>query len=342
MRVLVTGHLGYLGTVMVPALVAAGHEVTGLDSGLFEKAVLGPAPDDPPLVRVDLRDVTEADLAGQDAVIHLAALSNDPLGSLAPELTYAINHEASSRLARVAREAGVQRFLYASTCSVYGASGTDDAIGEDAPMRPVTPYAESKVRVEDDLVALADDHFTPVMLRNATAFGFSPRLRCDIVLNNLVGHAVLTGRILVMSDGTPWRPLVHAADIASAFVAALEAPRDTVHAQAFNIGSDANNVRVSEVAEAVARAVPSATVEITGEAGGDPRSYRVDFAKVTQALPQWRAAWSIDDGAQELVAAYREHGLTTEAFQRTFTRLAWLQDRQERGELDETMRTQPA
>ncbi|MDO9457691.1 NAD(P)-dependent oxidoreductase [Nocardioides sp.] len=342
MRVLVTGHLGYLGTVMVPVLTAAGHEVTGLDSGLFEAAVLGPAPADPPAIRVDLRDVGEADLSGFDAVIHLAALSNDPLGSLAPELTYDINHHASSRLARLAREAGVSRFLYASTCSVYGASGTDDVLGEDAPMRPVTPYAESKVRVEDDLVALADDDFTPVSLRNATAFGFSPRLRGDIVLNNLVGHAVLSDRILVMSDGTPWRPLVHAADIASAFLAALEAPREVVHAQAFNIGSDANNVRVSQVAEAVAEAVPTATVEITGEAGGDPRSYRVDFAKVTRALPAWSAQWSIADGARELVDAYRQHGLTREAFDRRFTRLAWLQDRQQRGELDPELREQPA
>lgn len=338
MRVLLTGHQGYLGTVMNPVLAEAGHDVVGLDSGLFADAVLGSLPGDPPTLAVDLRDVTEADLAGFDAVVHLAALSNDPLGSLAPELTYDINHHAASRLARLAREAGVRRFLYASTCSVYGASGTDDVLGEDAPMRPVTPYAESKVRVEDDLVDLADDHFTPVMLRNATAFGFSPRLRSDIVLNNLTAHAVLSDRILVMSDGTPWRPLVHAADIATAFLAALEAPRDAVHAQAFNIGSDANNVRVSQVAEAVAEAVPSATVEITGEAGGDPRSYRVDFAKVTAALPEWRAAWSIADGAAELVEAYRRLGLTSEAFERTFTRLAWLRDRQERGELDGEMR----
>ncbi len=338
MRVLVSGHQGYLGTVMVPTLVAAGHEVHGLDTGLFAASVLGPAPDDPPGLRRDLRDVTVADLAGFDAVIHLAALSNDPLGSLVPELTYDINHHASSRLARLAKDAGVGRFLYASTCSVYGASGTSEALTEEAPMRPVTPYAESKVRVEDDLVALADDDFTPVMLRNATAFGFSPRLRSDIVLNNLVGHAVLDDKILVMSDGTPWRPLVHAADIATAFAEALVAPREAVHAQAFNIGSDANNVQVSQIAEAVAVAVPSAELVITGETGGDPRSYRVDFAKVGAALPRWRAQWSIADGAQELVDAYRKHGLTHEAFTERFTRLAVLRRRQELGEIDDEMR----
>ncbi|MGH3470288.1 MAG: NAD-dependent epimerase/dehydratase family protein, partial [Thermocrispum sp.] len=201
MRVLLTGHQGYLGTVMAPVLTAAGHEVTGLDSGLFAGCVLGPQPNDPPGIAADLRDVELADLAGIDAVVHLAALSNDPLGALDPELTHDINHRASVRLARLARDAGVRRFLYASTCSVYGASGGDDVLDEDAPLRPVTPYAESKVRVEDDLAVLADDFFTPVFLRNATAFGFSPRLRCDIVLNNLVGHALLANEVRVLSDG---------------------------------------------------------------------------------------------------------------------------------------------
>ncbi|NUS87465.1 MAG: SDR family oxidoreductase, partial [Streptomyces sp.] len=229
MRVLLTGHQGYLGTVMAPVLSAAGHEVVGLDAGLFADCVLGPAPADPAGHRVDLRDVTAEHVAGVDAVIHLAALSNDPLGALAPDLTYDINHHASVRLARLARDAGVRRFLYASTCSVYGAAGGDDLVAEDAPLRPVTPYAESKVRVEDDLHALSDGDFSPVFMRNATAFGYSPRLRADIVLNNLVGHALLSGEVLVLSDGTPWRPLVHAADIARAFAAALVAPREAVH-----------------------------------------------------------------------------------------------------------------
>ncbi|MEV1200397.1 NAD-dependent epimerase/dehydratase family protein [Microbispora rosea] len=338
MRLLLTGHQGYLGTVMAPVLAEAGHEVVGLDSGLFADCVLGPPPADPETYAVDLRDVRPEHLAGFDAVVHLAALSNDPLGSLAPELTYDINHHASSRLARLARDAGVRRFLYASTCSVYGASGGDDLLDEDAPLRPVTPYAESKVRVEDDLTALADDDFTPVFMRNATAFGFSPRLRADIVLNNLVGHACLSGEVRVLSDGTPWRPLVHARDIAEAFAAALAAPREAVHAKAFNVGTERNNLTVAEIAAEVVEAVPGATLVITGEAGADPRSYRVDFSRIRAALPGYEARWSVKDGAVELVDAYREYGLTKEDFERRFTRLARLSDRREAGAVDSSLR----
>ncbi|MFJ2766276.1 NAD-dependent epimerase/dehydratase family protein [Streptomyces sp. NPDC087300] len=338
MRVLLTGHQGYLGTVMAPVLTAAGHEVVGLDSGLFADCVLGPAPADPPGPRVDLRDVTAEHVAGVDAVIHLAALSNDPLGSLAPELTYDINHHASVRLARLAREAGVKRFLYASTCSVYGAAGGDELVTEDAPLRPVTPYAESKVRVEDDLHALADDDFTPVYMRNATAFGYSPRLRADIVLNNLVGHALLSGEVLVLSDGTPWRPLVHAADIAAAFTAALSAPREAVHDRPFNIGSETNNVTVAEIAEQVADAVPGAKVRITGENGADPRSYRVDFARFRAAIPGFACEWTVKRGALELAEAYQKHGLTKESFEQRFTRLAVLRAGSESGAVDDTLR----
>ncbi|MFD9892264.1 NAD-dependent epimerase/dehydratase family protein [Amycolatopsis sp. NPDC059027] len=338
MRVLLTGHKGYLGTVMAPVLAAAGHQVVGLDSGLFEGCLLGPAPDDPAGYQVDLRDVTAQHLSDVDAVIHLAALSNDPLGSLAPGLTYDINHHASVWLARLAKDAGVERFLYASTCSVYGASGGDGLVDEDAPLRPVTPYAESKVRVEDDVREIADDHFTPVFMRNATAFGYSPRLRADIVLNNLTAHAHLSGEVLVLSDGTPWRPLVHAKDIARAFAAALDAPKEAVHAKAFNIGTEKNNVTVAEIAQEVVEAVPGSTLRITGEAGADPRSYRVDFSRFRAAVPGFDCDWSVKDGAVELIDAYRRFELSKEDFERKFTRLAWLKDRSEDGLIDDTLR----
>ncbi|GAA1479676.1 SDR family oxidoreductase [Gordonia sinesedis] len=337
MRVLVTGHQGYLGTVMVPVLKAAGHEVIGLDNGYFADCVLGPAPTDPKALSVtDLRDVTPQDLAGIDAVIHLAALSNDPLGSLAPEITHDINHHGSVRLAKAAKAAGVSRFLYASTCSVYGAAG-DGLVNEDAPLRPVTPYAESKVRVEGDVTDIADSGFTPVFLRNATAFGFSPRLRADIVLNNLVGHAVLTGEVLVLSDGTPWRPLVHAADIAQAFLTCLTAPAEVVGCQAYNVGTEQNNLTVAEIAQHVVDAVPGSTLRITGEAGADTRSYRVDFAKARTDLG-YEAQWTVPRGAAELATAYREYGLTDDDFTKRFTRLPQLEKLRSEGVLDESMR----
>jgi nucleoside-diphosphate-sugar epimerase len=310
--------------------------VIGLDSGFFADCVLGSAPTDPPGIRVDLRDVTVEQLQGFEAVIHLAALSNDPLGALAPEITYDINHHASVRLARLAKEAGVRRFLYASTCSVYGAAG-EELVTETAPLRPLTPYARSKVRVEDDVAALADDSFSPVFLRNATAFGFSPRLRADIVLNNLVGYAVLTGEVRVLSDGTPWRPLVHARDIASAFLLALEAPISKIHCAAYNVGSESNNLTVAEIAQSVVDVVPGAKLRITGETGADPRSYRVDFSAFRTALG-FQAAWTIPDGAAELYKEYISARLTEHDFAKKFTRLAHLETLQATGVLDDSMR----
>lgn len=338
MRVLVTGHQGYLGSVLVPRLRTAGHEVVGLDSALFSDCVLGAHPEDPPGLTRDLRDVTPESLSGLDAVIHLGALSNDPLGSLDPELTYEINYRASVRLARLARDAGVGRFLYASTCSVYGASGGDELINEDAPLRPVTPYAESKVWVEDELAELADVDFSPVFLRNATAFGFSPRLRADIVLNNLVGHAYLSGEVRVLSDGTPWRPLVHTQDIADAFTAALTARRTAVHCRAFNVGTEANNLTVAEIAGEVVDAVPGSTLVITGESGSDPRSYRVDFSRIRAALKDYQAVWTVRAGAAELFEAYRRFGLTKGDFEQRFVRLERLAGHREGGSIDDSLR----
>jgi nucleoside-diphosphate-sugar epimerase len=336
MRVLVTGHEGYLGTVMVPVLQAAGHDVTGLDSGFFADCVLGPPPKYAPGMRMDLRDVTFEQLKPFEAVIHLAALSNDPLGAITPRITYDINHHASVQIARRAKEAGVRRFLYASTCSIYGAAG-DGLVSEAAPLRPLTTYAESKVRVEADVAAIADKSFSPVFLRCATAFGFSPRLRADIVLNNLVARAVLGGEVRVLSDGTPWRPLVHALDIATAFLTALEAPIHKVHCTAYNVGTESNNLTVAEIAQSVVDVVPGAELLITGEAGFDPRSYRVDFSAIRRELG-FTASWKIADGAAELYDKYISAGLTEDDFANKFTRLPRLETLRSTGVLDESMR----
>lgn len=335
-RVLVTGHQGYLGSVMVPILWDAGYDVFGLDNGYFRDCVLGQAPIDPPGLTVDIRDVTVEQLEGFDAVIHLAALSNDPLGALAPDVTFDINHHASVRLARLAKEAGVARFLYASTCSIYGAAA-DELVAEDAPLRPLTAYATSKVRVEDDVAVLADSDFAPVFLRNATAFGFSPRLRSDIVLNNLVGHAVLTGVVKVLSDGTPWRPLVHTRDIARAFAACLSAPTEVISCRAYNIGTETNNLTVAQIAEAVVDAVPDSVLSITGDSGPDPRSYRVDFTRARTELG-YQARWSVPDGAAELYGEYTANVLAAHDFAHKFSRLSRLEALRTAGVLDETMR----
>jgi nucleoside-diphosphate-sugar epimerase len=325
MRILLTGHTGYIGTVMAPMLAQAGHEVVGLDTGLFEECVLGSPPAPIPELRADIRDVGREDLAGFDALVHLAALSNDPLGELDPQCTYDINLHATVRLAELARAAGIERFVYSSSCSVYGASGGDELVDERAPMAPVTAYAISKVKVEDELRQLADDDFSPIYMRNATVYGFSPRLRTDLVLNDLVARAHLGGEVTVLSDGTPWRPIIHVSDVARAFLAALEAPRERVHNEAFNIGDEQENYRVRTIAEIVERTVPGAELVITGETGPDPRSYRVSFAKVREHLPAFRPAWNAERGAAELYEQYRRHGLTAQAFARRYRRLPWLQ-----------------
>ena len=302
MHVLVTGHAGYIGAVLVPLLEAEGHEVSGLDVGWFEECTFGAAPSGVPGARVDLRDMRAADLSGADAVIHLAALSNDPLGDLDPALTSEINHLASVRLATLAKQAGVRRFLFSSSCSLYGGGGAA-ALTETADFMPLTPYAESKVLVERDVARMAGDRFSPVFLRNATAYGVSPRLRVDLMVNSLVGHAITTGDVLILSDGTPWRPLVHVEDIARAFLAALVAPKERIHNQAFNVGRDGENYRVREVAAIVAELVPGSRVRYAAGGGPDRRSYRVDFDKIARLLPEFAPRWTVRRGIEELAAA---------------------------------------
>jgi len=339
MRVLITGHNGYLGSVMAPELRSAGHEVTGLDTFFFEGCTLGDDQDATPALRKDVRDIQAADLQGFDAVVHLAALCNDPLGDLHAEWTYEINHQASLQLGHLAREAGVTRFLFASSCSMYGAAGRDDVLTEEAPLKPLTAYAISKVRAEETLSQLADSSFSPVFMRNATAYGLAPRLRADVVLNNLVCWAHTTGRIRIMSDGTPWRPIVHVQDIARAFAVALVAPRDAIHNQAFNVGATGENYQVRELAEIVRATVPGCTVEYAADAGPDPRSYRVDFSKLTRTFPDLRPQWNAAFGAKDLYAALQEAQVTLAEFQgRKYIRLAQIKHLLDLGRLDSTLR----
>jgi nucleoside-diphosphate-sugar epimerase len=316
MKVLVTGHQGYIGSVMVPILLAAGHEVTGLDSYLYERCTFsgGGRIANVPAIRKDVRDVTWRDMAGFDAVIHLAALSNDPLGNLNPDITFEINHLASVRLARAAKQAGVERFLLASSCSNYGVS-EEGLIDEHGELNPVTAYGRSKVLSEHDIARLADGNFCPVYFRPATAYGVSPRLRFDIVLNNLVAWAVTEKLIFLKSDGSPWRPIVHIEDISRAFLAGLTAPAELVWNEAFNVGSTAHNYRIRDIAQIVTEVVPGCKLTFASDAGPDKRSYRVDFSKLARVLPEAKPRWDARAGAQQLYEAIRASRLTVEDFE---------------------------
>jgi nucleoside-diphosphate-sugar epimerase len=339
-KVLVTGHNGYIGTVMVPMLQAAGHDVIGLDSYLFAACTFGEEPPDIPALRLDIRDVQVAHLEGFDAIIHLAALSNDPLGDLNPECTYDINHRASVRLARLARQAGVPRFLYSSSCSLYGAAG-EHRVTEDATFHPVTPYGMSKIRVEQDVCQLANAHFSPTYLRNATAYGVSPRLRGDLVVNNLVGFAYTTGQVLLKSDGSPWRPLVHIADISRAFLAVLEAPRELVHNEAFNVGRSEENYQIRDVADMVQEMIPGSRVAYAEGAEPDLRCYRVDCDKLARTLPAFQPQWTVRRGIEELYAAYQRYDLRLDEFLGTrYLRIKHITTMQSQALLDAALRWQ--
>jgi nucleoside-diphosphate-sugar epimerase len=338
MRVMLTGHLGYIGTVMAPLLVQAGHEVVGLDSDFFQDCTFGASPQPIPSLRKDVRDVALGDLEGFDAVIHLAGLSNDPLGNLNPDLTDEINHRASVDLARLAKKAGVQRYLFSSSCSTYGAAG-DKILDETAEFNPVTPYARSKVLVEQDVAELADANFSPTFLRNATAYGVSPRLRFDIVLNNLVAWAFTSGRVYIKSDGTPWRPIVHIEDISRAFLAVLEAPLEQVRNVALNVGSSEENYQIRDLAEIVRQTVPGCEIEYATDAGPDMRCYRVDFSRIKKVLPGFQSRWDARRGAQELYDAYRRIGLKLGEFEGPrYRRIDQIQSLLGSGQLDASLR----
>jgi nucleoside-diphosphate-sugar epimerase len=338
MRTLVTGHNGYIGCVLVPLLQEAGHEVVGLDNYLYETCTFGPGVVDPPALRKDVRDVTVEDLEGFEAVIHLAAISNDPVGDLDPETTYEINHRAASRLAALAKQAGAERFLFSSSCSLYGAAD-DDYLDENAAFNPVTPYGQSKILAEDDMRALADDDFSPTYLRNATAYGVSARLRGDLVVNNLSAYAFTTGQVLIKSDGSPWRPLVHIEDISRAFLAVLDAPRELVHNAAFNVGHTDENYRVRDVAAIVENVFAGSEVTYADGASPDIRNYRVNCDKILNTLPTYQPRWTVRKSVEELHDAFVRHGLELEDFlSRRFMRIQHVRELQAEGALDQRLR----
>lgn len=337
MRVMVTGNLGYIGTILAPMLVSRGHEVVGLDVDYYRDCLFGDQEVEVATIKKDIRDVTLDDLKGFDAVCHLAALSNDPLGDLNSELTYAINYKGSVRLAELAKQAGVGRFVFSSSCSNYGAGGVD-LLDEESPFHPVTLYGESKVLTEGDVGNLADERFSPTFLRNATAYGVSPRLRFDLVLNNLVAWAFTTGKILMKSDGSPWRPIVHIEDISQAFAAVLEAPREKIHNKAFNVGVTGDNMQIRDIAKVVGEIIPGCQIEFAQGASPDKRCYRVNCDRLPSVLPSFRPQWNVRRGAKELYDAYRKYGLTLDEFEGPkYQRIGQIQSLLSNGIIDEKL-----
>jgi len=338
MKVLVTGHRGFIGTVMVPMLVKEGFDVTGLDTDLYRWCTYGDAPMDVKSIIKDVRDVELDDVKGFDAIVHLAALSNDPLGNLNPDLTYDINHKASVRIAELARDAGVSRFVFASSCSMYGAASMDDILDETADFNPVTPYAKSKVYVERDVAPMATDSFSPVFMRNATAYGVSPRIRFDLVINNLVAWAHTTGKILLKSDGTPWRPLVHIEDISQAVICALKAPREVVHGLAVNVGDNSENYQMRDLANMVKDVVPNCELEYADDAGPDTRCYRANFDKIHKVFPDFKTRWTARKGVEQCYNSYVKFGLNRDEYEGIkYKRIAYIENLIAEGKLDSNL-----